>query len=528
MQPTRGARQRILVQQVAAVEADPPAVGLDADTGAGEQRRTGVRGVVDLDVLFAGVRQIGVYIEPVVSTEHRLRIVAGQRSRVLSGQREGVPHDRGVAPTVEVAGRVGRVGGVVDAAAARDLPLEVVDAVGELGVRQGVSEADGEVIRHGVAALDLEARDLAVTLVGGDRGHSAIRVRDRRGELDIVDLHLEDPDVQHEATVEPLRLHAQLVVDRLLLEERFVGKATVDDRDRTVETTRLVALGIDRVEGDVLVELEVDRRTRRGGLPLVIAAERGVIGRGRGRTGLVVHHRRPVDLSLALLGPANLEARGEPIREVETDRAEVARVVDVGELFGTVLAAQAREIDAIFLVLPLVVVDTDHPAQPVFLRRFDAQLARPVLEGVDVRRTANSHRLNAVDVGADDVDLRVVAVRTGLEGFIAPTAVQDEVVARAHDVPAETGRGELGIAVDARERQALAWVVDQSTRRYPRPAQGRRDADHPRTPAGHRRIVEVDELRLHFTAEPLVGVVGRGAVVGAERSRAGRAVVVAT
>ena len=78
MQPTRGARQRILVQQVAAVEADPPAVGLDADTGAGEQRRTGVRGVVDLDVLFAGVRQIGVYVEPVVPTEHWPRIVAGQ------------------------------------------------------------------------------------------------------------------------------------------------------------------------------------------------------------------------------------------------------------------------------------------------------------------------------------------------------------------------------------------------------------------------------------------------------------------
>ncbi len=171
-------------------------------------------------------------------------------------------------------------------------------------------------------------------------------------------------------------------------------------------------------------------------------------------------------------------------------------------------------------------VDADHPTQPIFLGRFDAQLARPVLKGGEPRRSAGSHRLDAVDIGADDVDRRVVAVRTGLEVFTAPTAVQDEVVARAHDVPAETGRGELGIAVDARERHALARVVDQRARCLT--AQSRRDADHRRTRSGHRRVVEVDEAGPDFTAEPLVGVVGRGAVVGAERTRTGEAVVVAT
>ena len=78
--------------------------------------------------------------------------------------------------------------------------------------------------------------------------------------------------------------------------------------------------------------------------------------------------------------------------------------------------------------------------------------------------------------------------------------------------------------MNARERHTLAGVVDQRAGRLT--TQSRRDAVDRHDRPGDRRVVEVHETRLHLAAEPLVAVVGRGAVVGAERAGAGEAVVV--
>ena len=320
-----------------------------------------------LHPLLAGVGQVAVEIELVVATEHRTDEVGRQRRGVLRRQRELVAGDRAAALTVQVAGSRVRIVRVVDAATTRESELHVIATLGELGVRQGVIEAEGEFFGCGELGFDFKALHLTVALVGRDRGHRTGRRLDRRRQLNRGDIHLEDGDVEHETVIHPSGLHTDFVVDRLFLVEGFVLRTAVGDGDRAVETTGLVTLRVVGIQRQIICGLVVDGHARCGRLPGVVAANGRVVQHGR-RSALQVHDRSVIDLALLLFGTAHFSRGRQLVGEVEFDGAEHGIVFDRIHFLRTILTVQAREIDAVLLLLPIEVVHAGRPTEATILR----------------------------------------------------------------------------------------------------------------------------------------------------------------